>query len=52
MDYCPRCGSKLGVKFDGGRERTACTAEGCRFIHFGDFSFGCGGVVIEMAKPC
>ena len=50
MNYCPRCGSKLGVKFDGGRERPACTAEGCRFVHFGDFSFGCGAVVIRDGK--
>ena len=50
MNYCPRCGSKLGVKFDGGRERPACTKEGCRFIHFGDFSIGCGAVVIREGK--
>ena len=50
MNYCPRCGSRLGVKFDGGRERPACTTEGCRFIHFGDFSIGCGAVVIQNGK--
>ncbi len=50
MKYCPRCGSELGMKFDGGRERPACLAEGCRFIHFGDFSIGCGGVVIRDNK--
>ncbi len=50
MKYCPRCGSELGWKFDGGRERPACHAEGCRFIHFGDFSIGCGGVVISDNK--
>ncbi len=47
MNYCPRCGSRLDVKIDGGRERPACTAEGCRYIYFGDFSIGCGGVVIR-----
>ena len=50
MKYCPRCGAELGWKFDGGRERPACQAEGCRFIHFGDFSIGCGGVVIRDNK--
>ena len=50
MKYCPRCGAELGSKFDGGRERPACQAEGCRFIHFGDFSIGCGGVVIRDNK--
>ena len=50
MKYCPRCGAELGWKFDGGRDRPACQAEGCRFIHFGDFSIGCGGVVIRDNK--
>ena len=50
MNFCPRCGSKLGMKLDGGRERPACMAEGCRFVHFGDFSFGCGAVVLRDGK--
>ena len=50
MNYCPRCGGKLGRKFDGGRERPACLAEGCGFIHFGDHSIGCGAVVIRDGK--
>ena len=50
MKYCPRCGAELGWKLDGGRERPACQAEGCSFIHFGDFSIGCGGVVIRDNK--
>ena len=48
--YCPRCGSVLGVKFDGGRDRPACLAEGCGFLHFGESSIGCGGVVIRDGK--
>ena len=50
MNYCPRCGSKLGSKFDGGRERPACLAAGCGFIHFGDHSIGCGAVVLRDGK--
>ena len=50
MNYCPRCGSKLEMKFDGGRDRPACATEGCRFVHFGDFSFGCGAVVLRDGK--
>ena len=50
MNYCPRCGSKLGTRLDGGRERPACLAEGCGFIHFGHHSIGCGGVVIRDGK--
>ena len=50
MTYCPRCGRKLDRKFDGGRERPACLAEGCGFVHYGDSSIGCGGVVIRDNK--
>ena len=48
--YCPRCGSVLGAKFDGGRERPACLADDCGFLHFGESSIGCGGVVIRDGK--
>ncbi len=48
--YCPRCGSNLSTKFDGGRDRMACLSDGCGFMHFGDASIGCGGVVIRDGK--
>ena len=48
--YCPRCGSTLGEKFDGGRDRPACLADGCGFLHFGESSIGCGGVVLRDGK--
>jgi 8-oxo-dGTP pyrophosphatase MutT (NUDIX family) len=35
---------------EGGRERPACPKEGCRYFHFGDYSIGCGGVVIRDNK--
>jgi ADP-ribose pyrophosphatase YjhB (NUDIX family) len=47
MNFCPRCGTELGLKFDGGRDRPACPKERCGFIHFGYYSIGCGGVVIR-----
>ena len=50
MNYCPRCGTKLESKFEGGRERPACPAEGCGFFYFGDYSIGCGAVVIRDDK--
>ena len=50
MNYCPRCGTRLDVKFDGGRERPACPNSECGFIHFGHYSIGCGGVVIKDNK--
>lgn len=48
--YCPHCGSALSTKVEGGRERPACTAEGCGFFHFTNVSIGCGGVVIREGK--
>ncbi len=46
--YCPRCAGELGPKMVGGRERLACP--NCNFIHFGEFSIGVGGVVIDDGK--
>ena len=50
MTFCPRCGSKLASKYDGGRERPACSVPGCGFIFYGDSSIGCGGAVIRDNK--
>ncbi len=50
MNYCPRCATPLEMRGDGGRERPACPAADCRFIHFGNFSIGCGAVVIHDHK--
>jgi ADP-ribose pyrophosphatase YjhB (NUDIX family) len=47
MTYCPRCAALLTSKHDGGRDRQACPDESCGFIHFGDFSIGCAGVVLR-----
>ena len=38
----------LTTKEDGGRERPACPS--CDYIHYGDFSIGCSGVVIRDGK--
>ncbi|HEV2125346.1 MAG TPA: NUDIX domain-containing protein [Chloroflexota bacterium] len=35
---------------NGGRERPHCPDPACGFIFFGDFSIGCGGVVIRDGK--
>ena len=50
LTYCPRCATALITKPDGGRDRLACPAETCTFIHFGDFSIGCAGVVMRDGK--
>lgn len=50
MNYCPRCASPLEQRLNGGRDRPHCTNAGCGFIFFGDFSIGCGGVVIRDGK--
>lgn len=47
MNYCPQCAATLQTRLDGGRERVACLADGCGYIHFGDFSIGCAGVVVR-----
>lgn len=47
MNYCPQCAAPLQTRLDGGRERVACLADGCGYIHFGDFSIGCAGVVVR-----
>ena len=47
INFCPRCASPLTDVFDGGRDRHACPANDCGFVHFGDFSIGCSGVVLR-----
>ena len=47
VNYCPKCGSKLAPRADGGRERPACAAAGCGFVYYGEFSVGCGAVVLR-----
>jgi ADP-ribose pyrophosphatase YjhB (NUDIX family) len=50
MKYCPRCAQALITKPEGGRDRMACPDDSCRFVHFGDFSIGVGGVVTQEGK--
>lgn len=40
----------LTTKMDGGRDRPCCPSDSCNYIHFGDFSIGCAGVVIRDGK--
>ena len=47
MNFCPRCAERLTIRHDGGRDRQACPDAECGFIHFGDFSIGCSGVVLR-----
>ncbi len=50
MKFCPRCATPLQTGLIGGRDRPYCPADGCGYIFFGDFSIGCGGVVIRDGK--
>lgn len=50
MRYCPNCTRPLTTREEGGRERLACPDEGCGFIHFGNFSIGCAGVVMRDGR--
>ncbi len=47
LTYCPRCALTLTTRHDGGRDRQACPDRSCGFIHFGDYSIGCAGVVLR-----
>jgi len=47
VNFCPRCGTPLAPRLDGGRPRQACPAEGCGFIHYGEHSIGTGAVVVR-----
>lgn len=50
MRYCPNCAQPLIAEDHGGRERLACPDRACGFVHFGNFSIGCGGVVLREGK--
>ena len=50
MQYCPNCAQPLITKMDGGRDRLACPDPACGFIHFGNFSIGCAGVVMREGR--
>lgn len=50
MKFCPQCATALEIQLIGGRDRPRCPASGCNFIHFGNFSIGCGGVVVRDGK--
>ena len=47
MKFCPRCAKELISRHEGGRDRVACPDAECKFVHFGDFSIGVGGVVLR-----
>jgi len=48
VKFCPKCAAELATRFEGGRDRIACGS--CNYMFFGDFSIGCGGVVIRDGK--
>jgi ADP-ribose pyrophosphatase YjhB (NUDIX family) len=50
VKYCPRCGKELILRHEGGRDRSACPDGDCRYVHFGEFSIGVGGVVQRDGK--
>ena len=47
MNFCPRCGTVLTLRPEGGRPRPMCPAEGCGFTYYGDASIGTGAVVLR-----
>ena len=47
MNFCPRCGTALVLRPEGGRPRPMCPAAGCGFTYYGDASIGTGAVVLR-----
>ena len=47
MNFCPRCGTALMLRPEGGRPRPMCPAAGCGFTYYGDASIGTGAVVLR-----
>jgi 8-oxo-dGTP diphosphatase len=45
VNFCPRCGTPLISRPEGGRPRPMCPVEGCGFTYYGDASIGTGAVV-------
>lgn len=50
MNFCPRCGTALVDRPEGGRLRRMCPAEGCGFVHYGEHSIGTGAVVFREGR--
>ncbi len=50
MRFCPQCTQQLVTREEGGRPRLACPDTSCGFVHFGNFSIGCAGVVLRDGK--
>lgn len=47
MKFCPNCGKPLEPVLTDGRARPACVAQGCGFVHYGNYSVGVGGLVLH-----
>ncbi len=49
INFCPHCGKPVQMTMVEYRERPVClTAEGgCGYIHFGNYSLGAGGLVVQ-----
>ncbi|SEM91961.1 NUDIX domain-containing protein [Paenibacillus sp. OV219] len=50
INYCMTCGTPLAVRDVDGTPRSACTAEGCNFVHWGNYSVGVGALVVRQEK--
>ncbi|MBO7742641.1 NUDIX hydrolase [Paenibacillus sp. MWE-103] len=49
-NYCMSCGAPLAPRDVDGTMRHACTAEGCSFVHWGNYSIGVGALVLREGK--
>ncbi|RLT35102.1 MAG: NUDIX domain-containing protein [Chloroflexi bacterium] len=50
MKFCPRCGSPLIERPEGGRLRQMCPTAECAYVHYGEHSIGTGAVVFREGR--
>ncbi|SFS67728.1 NUDIX domain-containing protein [Paenibacillus sp. BC26] len=50
INFCLTCGAPLEVRDVDGTPRKACTADGCNFVHWGNYSVGVGALVVRNEK--
>lgn len=50
INYCMTCGAPLALRDIDGTMRMACSAEGCSFVHWGNYSIGVGALVLKDDK--
>jgi ADP-ribose pyrophosphatase YjhB (NUDIX family) len=50
INFCMSCGAPLALRDVDGTMRKGCTADGCSFVHWGNYSIGVGALVMRDGK--